>query len=97
MAFSTVKSVDKPSDQYYVKGDQIIFTITLTHTNGGADSGLEIDDVIPSQVSIISATAIVGIGDTPTISGQTVKATNITVTPSGTNSKYQLQIVGVIN
>ncbi len=96
MAFSTVKSVDKPSDQYYVKGDQIIFTITLTHTNGGADIQLEINDVIPSQVSIISATAIVGTGDTPTISGQTVKATNITVNP-GSSSNYQLQIVGVIN
>lgn len=97
MAFSTEKSVDKPNDQYYVKGDQIIFTITLTHTSGGADTGLEIDDVIPSQVSIISATAIVGNGNTPTISGQTVTVTNITITPSGQNSTYQLQIVGVIN
>lgn len=91
------KIVEKP-DQYYVKGEQITFTITLSldPSVNGALPNMDFTDTIPSSVSINSVKVVRGTGDNPVINGQTITITNVVLASSDLNRAYQLKVTGLI-
>lgn len=100
--FTITKQADKENPQgeyeYYFKGEQIIFFITLTLDPNaqGALPNMDLIDTIPPEVRIISADVVRGTGDNPLISGQTITVTNVVLAASEENRIYQLRVTGEI-